>query len=66
MEVEKELNNINAELKAIEDAKAEELNQSRIREIESIAKVFNIDSTEAINNNVSVEDFKREIETHKT
>lgn len=65
MEVEKELNNINAELKAIEDAKAEELNQSRIREIESIAKVFNIDSTEAINNNVSVEDFKREIETQK-
>lgn len=50
-------------MKAIEDAKAEELNQSRIREIESIAKVFNIDSTEAINNNVSVEDFKREIET---
>lgn len=65
MEVEKELNNINAELKAIEDDKAEELNQSRIREIESIAKVFNIDSTEAINNNVSVEDFKREIETQK-
>lgn len=65
MEVEKELNNINAELKAIEDAKAEELNQSRIREIESIAKVFNIDSTEAINNNVTVEDFKREIETQK-
>lgn len=50
-------------MKAIEDAKAEELNQSRIREIESIAKVFNIDSTEAINNNVTVEDFKREIET---
>lgn len=65
MEVEKELHAVHAELKAIEDAKNEEANQARIREIESIAIAFDIDATEALNSNVSVEDFKRGIESHK-
>ncbi|MDI5829856.1 hypothetical protein MJN51_41050, partial [Salmonella enterica subsp. enterica serovar Kentucky] len=42
-----------------------QLNKERIREIESIAKVFEVDPSEAINTNVSVEDFKRGIETQK-
>ncbi|HIC3370956.1 TPA: HK97 family phage prohead protease [Salmonella enterica subsp. enterica serovar Schwarzengrund] len=65
IEVESELEEVRKQLQAIEDAKAEQLNKERIREIESIAKVFEVDPSEAINTNVSVEDFKRGIETQK-
>lgn len=52
------LNKAQAELDQINDS-------ARRREIESIAKVFNVDSAEAINNKVSVDEFKRSIDAKK-
>lgn len=57
-EVQTELEQVQAELNSIADA-------ARVREIESIAKVFKVDASEAINSNTSVEEFKRSLELHK-
>lgn len=40
---------------------AERLNAERKAEIESIAKVFNVDCTEALNSTITVEEFKRNL-----
>lgn len=58
MEVSAELNKVQAELDALAD-------EARINEINSIARAFNIDATDAIESKTSVEDFKRGIDTQK-
>lgn len=53
-ELQKKLNKINAERKALNDAE-------RKAEITAIAEAFNVDATDALNNNTSVEKFKEEV-----
>lgn len=53
-ELQKKLNKINAERNALNDAE-------RKAEITAIAEAFNVDATEALNNNTSVEKFKEEV-----
>ncbi|WP_447743296.1 phage major capsid protein [Enterobacter asburiae] len=53
-ELQKKLNKINAERNALNDAE-------RKAEITAIAEAFNVDATEALNNNISVEKFKEEV-----
>ncbi|EKB0514328.1 phage major capsid protein [Escherichia coli] len=53
-ELQKKLNKINAERNALNDAE-------RKAEITAIAEAFNVDATDALNNNISVEKFKEEV-----
>ncbi|HHA1559418.1 TPA: phage major capsid protein [Enterobacter hormaechei subsp. xiangfangensis] len=53
-ELQKKLNKINAERNALNDAE-------RKAEITAIAEAFNVDATDALNNNTSVEKFKEEV-----
>ena len=53
-ELQKKLNNINAQRDALNDAE-------RKAEINAIAEAFNVDATDALNNNTSVEKFKEEV-----
>lgn len=53
-ELQKKLNKINAERNALNDAE-------RKAEITAIADAFNVDATDALNNNTSVEKFKEEV-----
>lgn len=55
--VQEELN------KVVENERKREMESTRVRELNAIAELFNVDSSEAIKSGVSVEQFKQEVQT---